>query len=140
LANKNGRPEQAGVVAYRRTKKGLRLCLTHKPGEGSWALLKGIVDPGETLRETALKEAWEEAGLHGEIVGKRIGTYAYRKWGRRFRVAMYLMEVTGQDDEWQEMHVRDRHWLSPRKTLKILADHPSLEIFERAIETLEDIV
>ena len=138
MAKKNGKPDQAGVVAYRRgKKKGLRLCLAHKPRNGSWAILKGIIDRGETPRETALKEAREEAGVHGEIVGDRFGTYTYRKWGRKFLVAMYLMEVTRQDDEWDEMHYRDRCWLKPAEALEALEGHPAYEVFEKGIGLLE---
>jgi 8-oxo-dGTP pyrophosphatase MutT (NUDIX family) len=138
MAKKNRQPDQAGVVAYRRAKKkGLLLCLAHKPHNGAWAILKGIIDPGETPRETALKEAWEEAGVHGKIVGEKVGTYSYRKWGRNFDVAMYLMKVTDQDDEWDEMHYRDRCWLTPDETLEALDDHPARKVFAKAIDILE---
>jgi hypothetical protein len=53
-------------------------------------------------------------------------------------VAMYLMKVTDQDDEWDEMHYRDRCWLTPDETLEVLEEHAAYEIFEQAIELLEE--
>jgi len=137
MAKKNGKPDQAGGVAFRRSdKKGLRICLIHKPNTDTWVIPKGFIDPGDTAKGTVLKEAREEAGLRGEIVGDRLGTYTYRKWGGRYTVAMYLMEVTRQDDEWDEMDYRERHWLSPDKALRRLEDHPARDLFEEAIDLL----
>ncbi|MCB1182479.1 NUDIX domain-containing protein, partial [bacterium] len=68
---------------------------------------------GETSEETALNEAWEEAGLRGDIVGEPVGTYVYSKWNGTFAVEIHLMEVTGQDATWPEDHIRERHWVKP---------------------------
>jgi 8-oxo-dGTP pyrophosphatase MutT (NUDIX family) len=52
-----------------------------------------LVDPGDTPEETALNEAWEEAGLRGRLIGDVVGTYEYEKWNTTFAVTVYLMEV-----------------------------------------------
>lgn len=111
---RDSEPDQAGVVPFRREKDGsLRVCLTHKPGNGAWGIPKGFVDPGHTPIEAALTEAWEEAGLHGRVVGPAVGMYEYTKWGSTLVVEVFLMEVTGQDGTWREDHFRERHWLKP---------------------------
>ena len=38
--------------------------------EGTWALPKGNLDPGERPEETALREVFEETGVHGRLVEK----------------------------------------------------------------------
>ena len=58
--------EQAGVIAFRRKKSGIEICLIRNKGSRKWKIPKGFVDPGETPEQAALKEAWEEAGIPAE--------------------------------------------------------------------------
>jgi 8-oxo-dGTP pyrophosphatase MutT (NUDIX family) len=48
-------------------------------GTGRWVLPKGWLERGTSLRKTAEIEAWEEAGLVGEVAREPIGKYHYRK-------------------------------------------------------------
>lgn len=41
-----------------------KLLLIRRRDDGLWALPGGFTDMGETLAETAVREAWEEVGLH----------------------------------------------------------------------------
>ena len=61
----------AGGVIYRcRASRQIEVALiAHRKGE-SWRLPKGRTEPGETLRETALREVREETGLCAEIVSE----------------------------------------------------------------------
>jgi 8-oxo-dGTP pyrophosphatase MutT (NUDIX family) len=134
---RRGEPDQAGVVPFRRKKDGsLRICLTHKPANGAWGIPKGYVDPGRTPIESALNEAWEEAGLHGRVVGDPVGVYEYTKWGVTLSVEIYLMKVTGQDDTWQEDHIRERHWLEPEKARRRIRGRPFAAPVRDALERL----
>ena len=62
------------------------------------ALPKGIIDPGESAAETAVREVWEETGLRCRDLG-RLGDvrYVYTRGGRRiFKIVVFhLMRVTG---------------------------------------------
>jgi 8-oxo-dGTP pyrophosphatase MutT (NUDIX family) len=63
-----------GVVVLNRR----RVFVCHAPGTQRWDLPKGIAEPGETPRETAVREAWEEAGLRlaAQPLGD-LGEFAY---------------------------------------------------------------
>ncbi|GGL97326.1 NUDIX hydrolase [Deinococcus aerophilus] len=37
-----------------------------------WTLPGGGVHPGETPQQAAIREAWEECGAHGEVVGEAV--------------------------------------------------------------------
>lgn len=114
---------QAGAVPYCFREGRLELCLiTNRRGQ--WGFPKGIIDPGETPEETALKESEEEAGLLGRISKEPLGEYRYRKWGLDLLVTMFLMHVTAVEDEWEEPW-RRRGWFSPTAARKII-DRPEL--------------
>ena len=42
-----------------------------EPGKGKWSIPGGAVELGETIRDTAIREAKEECGLDIELVGER---------------------------------------------------------------------
>ena len=98
-----------------------------------------MVERGDSHEETALNEAWEEAGLKGRLIGDAIGTYEYEKWDLDLVVAVYLMDVLEQHDDWEEAHYRDRTWKSLGEAASVLAEHPVLPLLERARSRLERV-
>jgi 8-oxo-dGTP pyrophosphatase MutT (NUDIX family) len=114
----------------------VQVCLSFKPSSGSWKIPKGCVEFGDSLPQTALNEALEEAGIHGHLIGDPIGSYIYTKRGSTYQVVMYLMQVTAQESYWKKKASRERHWLSPRTALYYLRKHPAYPLFERALEAL----
>ena len=124
-------PQQAAVIAFRRSPQGPDVCLIRRRGSGKWGIPKGFIDPGHTAKEAALIEAFEEAGLEGRIVGRRVGLYRYRKWSARLTVAVYLMEVVAEHRTWQEMKVRERRWQSLDDAGGLLARHPVRACWKR---------
>ena len=46
-----------------------RLLLVHDADTGRWVLPGGAVDPLETPADAAVREVWEETGLHVELTG-----------------------------------------------------------------------
>jgi len=103
--------QQAGAVPFRRVAGRLELCLVTALRDGRWIFPKGMIDPGETARETALKEAWEEAGVRGRLVGPPLGTTAVVRWGRTLQVVWFAMEVRDAAATWDESDRRQRVWV-----------------------------
>jgi len=112
--------EQAGTIPFRKRKGKVEFCLITSSRKQKWGFPKGMIDPGETYLETALKESHEEAGLHGEIIGEPIGNYEYGKWGLWLNVTVVLMQVTRVEDEWDEQHIRRRRWVSETKARNLI--------------------
>ena len=129
--------DQAGVIPFRRRKGTIEVCLIRNKGRKKWKIPKGFVDPGETVEQAALKEAWEEAGLKGRLSGGAIGSYDYEKWGFELTVSVFLMEVSEMDDEWEESRFRERGWESVENAFELLRKHPVRPLLDIATTRLE---
>lgn len=101
---------------------------SRKRRSGVLSLPKGLVDAGEKPEATAVREVYEETGIHAEVINKLADIkYVYvRSWGdgqRVFKiVSFYLMRyVSGEiDDVTPEMRIEVKQalWVP-------LADAPS---------------
>ena len=97
--------------------RGGKVCLVTSSSGRRWVLPKGTVDTGWTPAECAVQEAWEEAGLVGDLDPNPVGTYAYEKNGNTHHVTVYRVNVTQVLDQWPECEIRRRAWLTPAEAL-----------------------
>lgn len=65
---------RAGVAVVIRDKQG-RILLEKRSDNGMWGIPGGGIEPGESVREAALREIKEETGLDVEIT-RLIGVYS----------------------------------------------------------------
>jgi phosphohistidine phosphatase len=128
---------QASAVPYRRAESGVEFCLITSLTSGRWGFPKGLIDPGETAVETALKEAHEEAGLRGQIVGEPLGEYQYAKWGVILTVTGYLMEVAEEESTWLESSRRQRRWVEAATAADMLDRKYLARLLRQAIKRLK---
>jgi phosphohistidine phosphatase len=108
---------QSAVIPYRVDGDGQTAFLViGSSKKHHWVVPKGIKDPGLTPQQSAAREAWEEAGIRGEVSDEPLGHYMVEKWGAQCGVDVYAMRVSeiADDDDWEENH-RQRHWLSAKK-------------------------
>ncbi len=103
---------QSSVIPYRQGENGLEILVVRSSQDKHWVVPKGIADPGVSLQESARKEAWEEAGVEGQVLDEPLGSYSYPKWGATCTVTVFPMQVSRQlpQEEWEEQH-RGREWL-----------------------------
>ncbi|MSU78353.1 MAG: NUDIX hydrolase [Gemmataceae bacterium] len=100
---------QAAALPFRRG----RVCLITSRNGRRWIIPKGWIEQGQTAGESALQEAWEEAGLTGALESEPIGSYLYEKDGRTYHVVVFVMNVTSVAQDWPEREIRQRSWVSP---------------------------
>ena len=124
--------QQAAVIPFRRGNRGVEVFLIRRRSSESWGIPKGMVDPGDTPEDTAHTEAWEEAGIHGRLIGKPIGVYGYRKWGMSLEVSVYVMEVREAEPRWPESYFREREWFPVKAAFALLDEHPVRPLLDRA--------
>ena len=125
--------QQAAAIPFCRRDDGVYVCLIRRRESEYWSIPKGFIDPGDTREETALNEAWEEAGLRGQLVGEAIGTYQYVKFRSKLTVAVYVMEVHAEERDWQEARLRERRWYRLDEAMTLLEGHPVQPLLARAI-------
>ena len=99
-----------------------------------------VVRPPVLAEETALREAYEEAGLHGQIVGDPLGCYKAFKSGDKLAMVALLMQVDHSDREWPEERSRRRRWITPRQARKYLAHAHLGEMLDAALARLTETI
>lgn len=104
---------QSAAIPYRLVDGQLQILLISSSGDNHWTIPKGIIEPGLTASASAAKEAWEEAGVEGEISEQMLGYYPQEKWGGTCTVQVYPLAVAQLHTvkKWQEHH-RQRHWFT----------------------------
>jgi 8-oxo-dGTP pyrophosphatase MutT (NUDIX family) len=112
---------QAAVLPIFSEQKHLFVLLITSMKRRRWILPKGIVEKDRTPEETAHIEAYEEAGIRGNLVGSSEGVYTYRKWGGLCRVDVFIMKVSKLEDDWPEKALRQRKRI-PIEKLEDLID------------------
>ena len=116
MTNQHAKPawmfEQSGVIPYRFEDGQLEIMLITSQRRKRWIIPKGIVEADMTPQESALTEAWEEAGITGRVFDEKIGCYEYDKWGGTCHVKVFLFEVKSVFSTWPEDITRDRAWLN----------------------------
>jgi len=120
----------AGGVLVREVRGRPMLAAIRPQGKaaGVWALPKGNLDEGESPAETAVREVWEETGVHGRLVEK-LGDvkYVYTWAGERvFKVvSFYLLRAgrgrIGEIEERMRVEVAEARWLPLDEAPALLA-------------------
>ena len=134
----------AGGVLVRRIGGRPMLAAIRPQGkpEGTWALPKGNIDPGERPEETALREVLEETGVAGRLVEK-LGDvkYTYTRQGgvRVFKiVSFYLLRAgrgrLGAIEERMRVEVAEARWLPLDEAPRLLAYGGEREMAAKARE------
>ena len=102
---------QSGVIPYRIRRGAIEVLLVTNSAGTRWLVPKGHVDAGLTPRQSAIKEAFEEAGIIGVPQELPIGSFEYVKRARRRVVDLYPMEVSTVLNSWPERSFRKRRWV-----------------------------
>jgi 8-oxo-dGTP pyrophosphatase MutT (NUDIX family) len=126
---------QSGVIPYRVRKGNLEILLITSRKERRWIIPKGIIEPDYGTRNSAAKEALEEAGIKGGVHARLLGIYRHRKFGKICTVKVYPMRVTRVYKVWQESD-RDREWMPLKKALKLVGNDGLKQLIKKLPETI----
>jgi len=112
-------PRQCGALPYRVTPSGgTEVLLVTSRGTGRWIVPKGWPIAGLSDADSAAQEAYEEAGVRGEIGQTPLGTFAHWKSAEDgsepglFHIDLYPLRVERELTLWPEAHQRRKVWVS----------------------------
>ncbi len=117
---------QVAALRWRMRDDGaMEILLVTSRDTGRWILPKGWPEAGESLAQSALREAYEEAGISGDVAAEPAGSYFYDKmlptgFGKRCEVKVYAIKVSKISGDWPEMDQRTRNWVSPQMAAEMV--------------------
>jgi len=127
---------QAGAVPFRVLDARTEFLLVTSR-KGNWIFPKGVVEPGETPEDTALKEVEEEAGLRGRVLPTPLGSYGDRKSWTECEVVMFLFEYAEESPSWGEAGSRARRWCGFEEASSLLDRGDLRRLLRTAKERLD---
>lgn len=121
--------KQAGAIVVRAGKTGPRILLvTARRNPDNWIFPKGHVEVGETLRDAAVREAREEAGVEGKVIASA-GRMSFDFGEHSYRVSYFIVRT---EDAGEEREGRQLRWLKYKQALKRLTFEETQELLRGA--------
>ena len=113
---KNRNEISAGGVVYRKVNGGFEVLISKHSGYHKWVLPKGLVERGEKLEETAVREVEEEVGVKAKIISN-IGdpeeyVYTFNSEKVFKKVYYFLMEYVSGSESDHDFEMEDVVWVS----------------------------
>ncbi|KIC14819.1 NUDIX hydrolase [Leisingera sp. ANG-Vp] len=123
---------QVAALCYRTGASGKEVLMVTSRGTGRWIIPKGWPIEGKDGPDTALQEAWEEAGVKKASISKRpIGEYNYVKRhdngaDEPVTTLIFAAEVEQLLDDYPEATERTRQWMDPEQAATLVHE-PQLQ-------------
>ena len=125
----------------RDTQGELQVLLLTSRETRRWVLPKGWPKKGLKPHELAAREAYEEAGIEGEVTPEAIGSYRYAKrlpGGKSVTcdVLVFPLAMQRQLPDWPERKERELRWCTPAEAA-LLVEEGSLVTLLLDLDALE---
>jgi 8-oxo-dGTP pyrophosphatase MutT (NUDIX family) len=123
---------QSGVIAHFPNEERTGVFLVTSRKRKRWIIPKGVVERGMTPWESAAMEAYEEAGVRGDVGTTPVGSYQYEKWGGVCTVEVYVLAVREVLDDWPEASQRERRWFTFEEAAEAVREDPLSQLLTEA--------
>ncbi len=134
-ARKRDIRSQFAALVYRVRDGKLQFLMITSRGTGRWIIPKGWPMVGMRPAEAAAQEAWEEAGVIGEVSDQCLGLYSYYKTNPSFGtlpcvVNVYPVAAKKLAKKFPEAGQRRRKWFSAKKAAKLVREPELAKIIQ----------
>lgn len=123
----------AGAILWRPSPEGIHVAVIHRR-KGDWSFPKGKLEPGEGVRDAAIREVREETGLM-PVLDRRLPPRFYLK-GLRLKRVDYWSATTGPGPFRPNPEADRLDWLTlpaARRRLTHRRDRRLLDAFARRL-------
>jgi len=124
-----------GIVPFDIRDTAIALLFVTSQTRGRWILPKGLVKSGESHIDTCHREGFEEAGVHGSVLGDFPTTVPIGKTTNNgvqaVPVTYYPLYVHEQVDDWPEKPSRQRHWALIEDASKVVFQEDFLSVIKQ---------
>lgn len=122
---KNELRTQFAALCFREKASKLQVLLVTSRRSGRWILPKGWPILGRSPLETVATEAWEEAGVRGDIADRPVGLFSYTKEisgspNLPCVAIVYALRVRKQEKTFPESGERRLKWMSRKKAASLV--------------------
>lgn len=122
---------QVAALCWRESGGKRQVLLVRSLDSNRWIIPKGWPMRGKTLAEAAAIEAWEEAGVRGEVSPVSIGSFHYEKLRgtgvkQSCEAQVFDLHVTSLESEFPESTLRKPKWFSAQEAAKRIRE-PELQ-------------
>lgn len=129
---------QSGAILIRVDGKEPRVLLvTAKRNPQNWIFPKGHIEKGETPEAAALREALEEAGVTGRLIGPA-GVLEYGFLGAKARVDYFLAMFTRESGPPEDG--RARRWCPLDEALELLSHKSTRKLLRKVWKDLASMI
>lgn len=118
---------QIGAICWRMHRAKVEVLLITSRDTGRWVIPKGWPMEGLSAAEAAVIEAWEEAGVRGEINPESLGSFGYDKVLSATKaipctVTVFGLRVATLHTDFPERKQRRRKWFTAEKAARKVAE------------------
>jgi len=126
-SDKGNARTQFAALCWRLRKGRVQVLLITSRRRKRWIVPKGWPMDGKTPAQSALTEAWEEAGVVGTASDACIGVYSYARLREgedplACLAMLYPVKVKSLKKKFPEVRDRRRKWVSPKKASKMVKE------------------
>lgn len=136
--------DQYGALCWRMHRGKIEVLLVTSRDTGRWVIPKGWPIDELTPAQGAAREAWEEAGVEGDVADDALGLYTYDKRvlpdpPLPCAVTVFPLRVARVADKFPERKQRQRKWFAVRKAVRKV-DEPELRALMAKVDQNPSLV
>ncbi|MDR3439470.1 NUDIX hydrolase [Telmatospirillum sp.] len=124
---------QYAALPYRVKDGELQVILVTTRETHRWIIPKGWPEPNLKGYEVAAQEAFEEAGVTGDVAKKSVGSFLYVKridaeTRKLCKVTVFPLLVREVLDDWPEKSQRQREWMTPAQAAMLVGEAELIQL------------